>query len=75
LNEQERILRAKRVARLLEDQDFKAAMQDIQSDIFAEWAHARNEQERESLHAVHRATQRLRAKLQTWADELLSFTG
>lgn len=71
MTEDQIIQRARRVARLLAEDDVAQAFADIEADVFREWQSARDERERESLHSVHRATQRLRAKLQSWADELI----
>lgn len=58
--------RGVRAARLLEDPDILAAFALIKLELFTEWGNADTEQKRESLHASHRALDRLAAMLDRW---------
>lgn len=50
--------------------DIQQAVADARAELFFEWTQARTEAERESLHAVSRALDRITGKFQAWADEL-----
>jgi hypothetical protein len=70
MHEDDVIARARRARALLADPDVSAAFDDVETEIFSEWRHARDVHARESLHATERALGRVRATLQGWADEL-----
>jgi hypothetical protein len=66
VTKEERKERGLRAAQLLDNADIRAAFALIKMELFTEWGDAKSEQERESLHSVSRACDRLVATLDRW---------
>lgn len=72
MTEEDIINRGKRVRRLLADEDVQSALIEIERDCWQEWSATSFDEsgKREVIHAELRALLRIKAKLQSWVDEL-----
>lgn len=70
VDEEHVIARGYRARVFLQHDDTQQAFDEIRMQLFLDWQAARTEREREGLHAVAQALDRIQAQFRAWSDEL-----